>query len=104
MSEIDGVERNTLALVDVLEQLRSAGVRVIRLTYSDLHGTARGKEFPLRLLEEVMEDGATFCVANLTDGLASNPTNAPGQAPDRGYPDMRARPILNTLMRLPWDT
>lgn len=104
MSEIDGVERNTPALADVLEQLRSAGVRVIRLTYSDLHGTARGKEFPLRLLEEVMEDGTAFCVANLTDGLASNPTNAPGQAPDRGYPDMRARPILSTLMRLPWDT
>ncbi len=105
MSEIDNVDRldGGARLVDVLEQLRAGGVKVVRLTYSDLHGTARGKEFPLRLLETIVEDGATFCVANLTDGLASNPTNAPGQAPDRGYPDMRARPLLSTLTRLPWD-
>lgn len=105
MSEIDQIDvlDGSLPLVDVLEQLRRAGVKVIRLSYSDLHGTARGKEFPLKLLKNVVEDGATFCVANLTDGLASNPTNAPGQAPDRGYPDMRARPLFATLARLPWD-
>lgn len=107
MSEIDHVDvfngAQESALAPLTEQLRRDGVKVVRLSYSDLHGTARGKEFPLSLLESVVEDGVAFCVANLTDGLASNPTNAPGHAPDRGYPDMRARPILSTLARLPWD-
>lgn len=107
MDEIDNGDILNDPSPDVLaslrERLRQEGVTILRLSYSDLHGTARGKEFPLDLLESVVEEGASFCVANLTDGLASNPTNAPGQAPDRGYPDMRARPLLSSLARLPWD-
>src|SRR5579884_1779375 len=87
----------------LMEQLRSDGVEIVRLSYSDLHGSARGKDIPLERLEHAMEDGIAFCVANLTDGLASNPTNAPGFAPDRGYPDMLAKPILSTLTRIPWE-
>jgi glutamine synthetase len=86
-----------------IESLRQAGVRQVRLNYSDLHGTARGKDIPLELVKDLAQDGAAFCVANLTDGLASNPTNAPGLAPDRGYPDMKVTPVLSTLAQLPWD-
>lgn len=85
------------------EQLRQEGVSVLRLTYADLHGVARGKDLPLDMLDHVVRDGVAFCVANLTDGLASNPTNAPGMAPDRGYPDMRVKPVLSTLARIPWE-
>lgn len=85
------------------EQLRRDGATVLRLTYADLHGIARGKDLPLELLDHAARDGVAFCVANLSDGLASNPTNAPGMAPGRGYPDMRVRPILSTLTRVPWE-
>src|ERR1051326_8973127 len=80
----------------LMEQLRSDGVELVRLSYSDLHGTARGKDIPLEQLDHAVHDGIAFCIANLVDGLASNPTNAPGFAPDRGYPDMLARPLLST--------
>lgn len=87
----------------VLERLRGEGVELVRLSYCDMHGTSRGKVIPVETLEHIVHEGVAFCVANLTDGLASNPTNAPGLAPDRGYPDMRAKPVLSTLMLLPWE-
>ena len=90
-------------LPGIVEQLRNDGVELVRLSYCDLHGTARGKDIPLEMLEGAARDGVAFCVANLTDGLAGNPTNAPGCAPDRGYPDMLARPVLSTLTRIPWE-
>src|SRR5215470_15484767 len=105
MSEANGHADvpNQEAVKTVIERLLNEGVELVRLTYCDMQGTARGKEIPLETLEHIVHDGVAFCVANITDGLAGNPTNAPGLAPDRGYPDMRARPILSTLAVLPWD-
>ena len=111
MSESNHVNNTNIAtaltyqttLPALMEQLRSDGVEIVRLSYSDLHGTARGKDIPLEQLEHAVQDGIAFCVANLLDGLASNPTNAPGFAPDRGYPDMLAKPLLSTLTRIPWE-
>ncbi|HEY6411521.1 MAG TPA: hypothetical protein VIY29_29030, partial [Ktedonobacteraceae bacterium] len=91
------------AVTTIVERLHSEGIELLRLSYCDMHGTARGKDFPLDTLGHVVQDGLAFCVANLIDGLASNPTNAPGLAPDRGYPDMRARPVLSTLVHIPWE-
>jgi glutamine synthetase len=83
--------------------LREAGVKLIRVTYCDMQGTPRGKEIPIEMLADAAGHGLSFCIANLTDGLAGNPTNAPGMAPDRGYPDMKVKPVLTTLTPLPWD-
>ncbi len=87
----------------IIERLQNEGVELVRLSYCDMHGTARGKDIPLETLGHVVQEGAAFCIANLIDGLASNPTNAPGLAPDRGYPDMRAKPVLSTLVHIPWE-
>jgi len=91
------------AVASVVDQLQREGVQAVRVTYCDLQGIARGKEVPLSMLGNATEHGLAFCVANLTDGLAGNPTDAPGMAPRRGYPDMRVRPLLTTIIRPPWE-
>ncbi|HEU0003472.1 MAG TPA: glutamine synthetase family protein [Ktedonobacteraceae bacterium] len=91
------------SIAGIVARLQDEGVELVRLSYCDMHGTARGKDVPLETLGHVAHEGIAFCVANLIDGLAGNPTNAPGLAPDRGYPDMRARPVLSTLISLPWE-
>jgi len=87
----------------VIDRLSRDGIRVVRVTYSDLHGIARGKELPLEVFADAVDHGLAFCVANLTDGLASNVTDAPGLAPERGFPDMMIRPLVETLVPIPWE-
>ncbi|CRK83606.1 glutamine synthetase family protein [Neobacillus massiliamazoniensis] len=88
---------------ELIRRLEKDDVKFVRLTYSDIHGYPRGKDIPLEFFKSVVEDGQTFCVANLVDGLAGNPLNAPGMAPDRGYPDMRGIPDLSTVVTVPWE-
>jgi len=88
-----------------IKALREQGVKRVRVNYSDMHGTARGKDVPLDVFEQIptSRDGLSFCIANLTDGLAGNPTYAPGLAPDRGFPDMLVKPVLSILVQIPWE-
>lgn len=88
---------------ELIQKLEKDGVKFVRLTYSDMHGYPRGKDIPLEYFANVIEDGQTFCVANLVDGLDGNPLIAPGMAPDRGFPDMRAIPDMTTLTEIPWE-
>ncbi|WP_232698559.1 glutamine synthetase family protein [Brevibacillus daliensis] len=88
---------------ELIRQLQDSGVEFVRITYSDMHGYPRGKDIPLEYFKDVIEDGQAFCIANIVDGLASNPLHAPGLAPDRGYPDMRAIPDLTTIAPVPWE-
>lgn len=88
----------------ILQELVDKGIQFVRLTYSDMHGYPRGKDIPVEYFASVIQNGQSFCAANLVDGLASNPLIAPGMAPDRGYPDMQAVPDLTTLIPIPWES
>jgi len=43
-------------LADLIQQ----GVTTVRLSYSDLHGIARGKEFPASYFEHLSDFGALY--------------------------------------------
>ncbi|MDP4103776.1 MAG: glutamine synthetase family protein [Bacillota bacterium] len=100
---MDTKMKQTETIDELVRRLEKNDVKFVRLTYSDMHGYPRGKDVPLEFFKSVAEDGQTFCVANIVDGLAGNPLNAPGMAPDRGYPDMRGIPDLSTLVPVPWE-
>jgi glutamine synthetase len=76
-----------------------ATVSSVRITYPDLHGIQRGKDIPVSELDRVVEDGVTFCWAVMGTDLRHTPV----VGGERGYPDMIARPELDTLIELPWD-
>ena len=97
------LDQQTDTVQELIEELKNDGVKFVRLTYSDMHGYPRGKDIPLDYFANVVSDGQNFCIANLVDGLDGNPLFAPGMAPDRGFPDMRAIPDLSTLSSIPWE-
>jgi glutamine synthetase len=71
----------------------------IRVLYPDLHGVARGKDIPIGEFDHVIESGLSFCSAVMGTDLRHTPVRGGGE----GYPDLVARPDLDTLALLPWD-
>ena len=42
---------------ETISELERDGVRVVRVTYSDLHGVARGKDIPIDSFAQAREGG-----------------------------------------------
>lgn len=85
-------------LAGSLSDLSEVGIRAVRLQYSDLHGICRGKDIPCQAFARAAEEGVTFVAAVMTVDLAHNIV----AGFEQGFPDLLARPDLNTLVRLPW--
>ena len=85
-------------LTSRLSELAGIGVRAVRLQYADLHGICRGKDIPISAFPHVSEDGVGFVAAIMTVDLRHNVV----AGFEEGFPDLRARPDLDTLVPLPW--
>ena len=90
----------TEARIDDVGQLADRGIRVVRLQYADLHGINRGKDIPTWVFEDAVADGVGFVEAIMTVDLRHNVI----AGFEKGFPDIVARPDLDTLLQLPWDT
>ncbi|MSO41225.1 MAG: glutamine synthetase [Solirubrobacterales bacterium] len=82
---------------EVLSKFKDEGVEILRVLYPDLHGVARGKDVPLDEFRHV-EHGLTFCMAIMGTDLRHTPVVQHG-----AYPDLVAKPDLETLKVLPWE-
>ncbi|MBV9422554.1 MAG: glutamine synthetase [Solirubrobacterales bacterium] len=85
-------------LAGSLADLSEVGIRAVRLQYADLHGVCRGKDIPSSAFAHAAEEGIGFVAATMTVDLAHNVI----AGFEEGFPDLLARPDLNTLVRLPW--
>ncbi len=85
-------------LPDSLAELADVGVRAVRLQYADLHGICRGKDIPISAFPHAAEDGIGFVAAIMTVDLRHNVV----AGFEEGFPDLLARPDLNTLVPIPW--
>jgi glutamine synthetase len=74
-------------------------VRSVRIVFADLHGVQRGKDVPRAEFEHVAGHGVTFCWAVMGTDLRHTPV----VGGELGYPDMIARPDLDTLVQVPWE-
>jgi glutamine synthetase len=81
-----------------LSELSDRGIRAVRLQYADLHGILRGKEIPVSAFPHACEDGIGFVAAIMTVDLRHNVV----AGFEDGFPDLVARPDLDTLIPLPW--
>lgn len=87
------------ALVD---DLRSKGIDVIRVSYPDLIGVDRGRDVLLEELESVLGHGIAFCRAVYHTSPMGDVVPVQGGI-ESGLPDISARPDLSTLTNLPWE-
>ena len=75
----------------------AAAVTSIRVLYPDLHGIARGKDVPVSEFDHAIAHGLCFCAAVMGTDLRHTPV----VGGDEGYPDLIARPDMDTLVTLP---
>jgi glutamine synthetase len=79
-------------------ELRKAGVRIMRLLFTDLHGVARGKDIQLAHFESLCEEGVAFAAAVMATDLRAR---VPVTGSSDGYIDMLIRPDLDTIRVAP---
>ena len=84
---------------DRLAELSEVGVRAVRLQYADLHGICRGKDIPISAFPHAAREGVGFVAAVMAVDLRHSVL----VGVEQGFPDILARPDLNTLVPLPWE-
>jgi glutamine synthetase len=80
-----------------LAALERDGVRIVRVTYPDLHGVLRGKDVPISVFPAVVEHGLGFCKAISTVDLRHNVV----AGFEHGFRDIHITPLPETLARVP---
>ncbi|MGC4112983.1 MAG: glutamine synthetase family protein [Nocardioides sp.] len=86
----------------LIEDLRSRGIDVIRVSYPDLIGVDRGRDVLLEELESALEHGIAFCRAVYHTSPMGDVVPVQGGL-EMGLPDISAQPDLDTLTDLPWE-
>lgn len=93
---------NTDALEAAAADLTARGIDVVRLSYSDLMGTERGRDLMVSNLTRTVGDGVAFCrtVYGTTPG---GDVVAIEGGLEAGLPDIVAFPDAATLVDVPWE-
>ncbi|MFA6342054.1 MAG: glutamine synthetase family protein, partial [Fibrobacteraceae bacterium] len=91
-----------MSVQDIQKQLKEQGIDTIEAGFSDFQGALRGKRFPLRQLPELLHNGFATCRAALAWDIQCGIFPIPLASFENGYPDLVARPILETLRPVPW--
>jgi len=86
----------------VVNDLRSRGIDVIRVSYPDMIGTDRGRDVLIDELPNVMSHGVAFCRAVFHTSPMGDVVPVQGGL-EVGLPDISARPDLSTLADMPWE-
>ncbi len=86
----------------LIDDLRSRGIDVIRVSYADLIGVDRGRDVLLEELETALDHGIAFCRAVYHTSPMGDVVPVQGGL-EAGLPDISARPDLETLTDLPWE-
>jgi len=89
-------------VTDIVDELRARSIDVIRVSYSDMIGTDRGRDVLLDELGTAMGHGLAFCRAIYHTTPRGDVVPVQGGL-ESGLPDIKARPDLSTLTDLPWE-
>jgi glutamine synthetase len=86
----------------VANELKAKGIDVVRVSYSDLIGTDRGRDVLVEELQRQSEHGLAFCRAVYHTTPQGDVVPVTGGL-DAGLPDISVIPDITTLTPLPWE-
>ena len=83
-------------------RLAAEGIDVIRLTYSDLIGSERGRDLLVQHFPRTVGDGVAFCRSVYGTTPMGDVVDMEGGLSE-GLPDIVAFPDLETIRPVPWE-
>lgn len=90
------------ALYEAAERLAHDGIDVVRLGYSDLIGTERGRDLLVEHFGRTVADGVAFCRSVYGTSPLGDVVDIEGGL-SAGLPDIVAFPDLATMRQVPWE-
>jgi glutamine synthetase len=93
---------DTSGLEDAAARLIQEGIDVVRVGYSDLIGTDRGRDILVSRFARTVEDGVAFCRSVYGTTPMGDVVEIEGGL-DAGLPDVLAFPDVSTLQAMPWE-
>lgn len=90
------------ALYEAAERLARDGIDVVRLGYSDLIGTERGRDLLVEHFGRTVADGVAFCRSVYGTSPLGDVVDIEGGL-SAGLPDIVAFPDLATMRQVPWE-
>ena len=93
---------DTSGLEDAAAELVTQGIDVLRVGYSDLIGTERGRDVLVNRFARTVEDGVAFCRSVYGTTPMGDVVDIKGGL-DAGLPDVLAFPDLGTIQVVPWE-
>jgi len=90
------------ALREAAAGLQDDGIDIVRLGYSDLIGTERGRDVLVNRFDRTVGDGVAFCRSVYGTSPMGDVIDIEGGL-SAGLPDIVAFPDLSTLRKVPWE-
>ncbi|GAA1503059.1 glutamine synthetase family protein [Nocardioides humi] len=97
---MEHIDENALRVA--AEQLGADGIDVVRLGYSDLIGTERGRDVLADRFDRTVGDGVAFCRSVYATSPMGDVVDIAGGL-SAGLPDIVAVPDLSTVRAVPWE-
>jgi glutamine synthetase len=91
-----------MELEEVLSRIAEDRVEFVRFEQTDLHGISRSKTIPAKHVESFARDGLNFLLGQLGFDAQAGVAPGTGYLEDRGFPDSKLFPDLDTYAMLPW--
>ena len=93
---------DTSGLQGAADSLTEQGIDVLRLGYSDLIGTDRGRDILVNRMPRTVSSGVAFCRSIYGTTPRGETVDIEGGV-QAGLPDIVAFPDLSTLLPIPWE-
>ena len=93
---------DTTGLEDAAADLVTQGIDVVRIGYSDLIGTERGRDVLVNRFARTVGDGVAFCRSVYGTTPMGDVVEIQGGI-EAGLPDVLAFPDITTLQPVPWE-
>jgi glutamine synthetase len=94
--------KSAVNLTDISRAIGEGQIEFIRFEQTDTHGISRSKLVPARHMERFAQDGLNFLLGQLGFDAQAGVAPGTGYLEERGFPDSRIFPDLDTFRVLPW--